>query len=440
MKACNGIRRFFHGPKYLGLVGLLLGALACNPVNAQTAVADSAFNRFMSSATGAGKTTVSFGSGGVPLVSQGVPTLATDGTSKPLFSRMGTTANPSGNPLAVTASGRIAASKFVPLLIAGAKLVPTLGTGIALYEMFNELGFKVTNSGGQLVVQKPSIGATCNGDYGANPYPNYNTTKWCVPISAGSATYIFGWSTSGGPGWPGVTFPCGNYSCVTGYVINEVGYTTNVTPVAPIPSSEQELIDAIAVKSQWPASSNLSPAIKQAQELTGQKLEPESITLTGPATSPGTTSTIAKPDGSTETKTTSYGHTYNGDTITTVTNSTVNNFNPTTNITETTTTTEEPVPQKTACELDPKSIGCQDMDVPVDKVPTRTETVSWTEENLGLGSGSCPAPYTFATSNGSYALDLSQYCTMLSNVVKPIVLAMALLAAFFIVAPVKTGV
>jgi hypothetical protein len=450
MKACNDLFRFFLNAKSLACFGLFFVALVGNSVNAQTAIADSSFDRFMSSATGAGKTTVSFGSGGVPVVSQGVPTLATDGTAKPLFTRMGTTANPSGNPLAITATGRIASSKFVPLLIAGAKLAPVLGTGIALYEMFDEIGYKVSSSGGVLDVRKvdPQV---CTSGTACREYQDFWTLAWgfssvTAACQSGISTY-----NAGGYGQYTVFTGASGISCsyntyyrgsnvFVGPTTRNIGNRAHAPWVdAGQPSTELALSDAIAAKSGWPTSSQLAPAIKQAQELTGQKLQPESVTITGPATSTGPTTTTTKPGGVTETKTINHGHTYSGDTITTVTNTTVNNYNPTTNITETTTTTETPTPQKTACELDPKSIGCQSLDVPTDKVPTRTETVSWAEENLGLGGGSCPAPYSFTSSIGTYSLDLSQYCGMLSSVVKPIVIAMALLAAFFIVAPVKTG-
>ena len=92
-------------------------------------------------------------------------------------------------------------------------------------------------------------------------------------------------------------------------------------------------------------------------------------------------------------------------------------------------------PQKTACELDPESIGCRDLDVPTTAVPTREVTATFGVESLGLGDGSCPAPVSFHTSNGDYSISFTKWCDAVTTYVRPLVLVLAAFAALMIAMP-----
>lgn len=182
----------------------------------------------------------------------------------------------------------------------------------------------------------------------------------------------------------------------------------------------------------------------------------------GPVTTPKTTTTTSThnptTDQTTSTDVTTQDAAKQTTTVTNVTNITnttntsklTNNLTTVTNVTNTTTNTplvptktdtviDKPLEDKRSeCEKSPDTLGCMKVDVvPTDKVPTKTVTITWAEENLGLGAGSCPAPTPFHTSLGDYSLDLTQYCSAITSYVRPLVLLFSLLAAFFIVAPVK---
>jgi hypothetical protein len=316
---------------------------------------------------------------------------------------------------------------------------------MALYDMAKDLGYVLDNSsGGPLTVQKQDSNGSCtlttgqNADYQAwlsskNGTGAYGVAHTVEPYSrAGSGNTCTVGATTGAMQWDGLFRRVDeNFGTFAGPLVFQL-----------LPSTVQELTDEIANKSGWPSTSNISRALVEATTLTGEKLQPQTVTVTGPATSTGTTQTTTSPTEQT-TKSTVHNHTYNGDTITTTTVQTTNITNISTGATTTETqTTQDVKPEEVPdmCKANPDIVGCQKTDVPTTEVPKTTKTITWAEENLGLGNGACPAPYTFNTSNGNYSLDLAQYCDVLSTYVRPVVLAMALLAAFFIVAPVRTDV
>ncbi|MFZ3082416.1 virulence factor TspB C-terminal domain-related protein [Rhodoferax ferrireducens] len=164
---------------------------------------------------------------------------------------------------------------------------------------------------------------------------------------------------------------------------------------------------------------------------------------TDQTTSQDVTSQDAAKQTTTSTNITNITNTSSSSSVTNNTTNVTNVTNTTTNMplapTKTDTVTEKPVEDKRSeCEKSPDTLGCMKVDdVPTDKVPTKTVTITWAEENLGLGAGSCPAPTPFHTALGDYSLDLTQYCSAITSYVRPLVLLFSLLAAFFIVAPVK---
>ncbi|SFV04522.1 hypothetical protein SAMN05216350_1218 [Polaromonas sp. YR568] len=322
--------------------------------------APSALGGLVESHTGAGKQTVNIGgidfdNRGKPLDSRGVPTVETDGAASAKTTHTGNLKNPSGNPVPVKVNGRIppaAAGKAIGKFLLKITGGYVLNTGVAVYDLAKELGFTLgRNPDGTLDVDKSD--------------PNVCSVAPCYLYSTGSYN-----TTSGGPkrstelaacqavpnDWPagllaGPPIVVGTApNSVCQWPHNGGGATTRAIEregIAPKPevllqSSQQEFLDAIATKSGWPSSSTLSRALEDAAKVTGEKIQPENLTISGPASTPGATSTTQKPDGSTETSTTTHNHTYGGNTVTTTNTTVINNYNPTTNTTTTTTTTGTP--------------------------------------------------------------------------------------------------
>lgn len=104
------------------------------------------------------------------------------------------------------------------------------------------------------------------------------------------------------------------------------------------------------------------------------------------------------------------------------------------------TETTKPDPTKDQCVLNPESVGCQKLGAVLsDQVPKATRNVNFSAEDLGFGSGSCPQPFGWSDKLGQHQIDLTSYCGAISTYVRPVVIAIALLMAFFIVAPIKSG-
>lgn len=222
------------------------------------------------------------------------------------------------------------------------KTLPVLGVGVALYELGQELGFKLDNSSGELVVQKPSPGVVCTTapcwQYRGNALSSrpwdYNPVSACQLHSSLSGASYVGISGSG------ASVYCHN-SMTTFLLMSQ-----SAPPQVPTytPSTIQELTDAIAAKSGWPTSSALGRATVDAIK-SGESLQVQPQTVTGPATSPGpVVRTVNNTDDTTKTSTTTHHHTYAGPSVTTTTTTTTVTINNITNeVIDSSTTTEEPV-------------------------------------------------------------------------------------------------
>ncbi|MFM2276399.1 MAG: hypothetical protein RL211_2271 [Pseudomonadota bacterium] len=452
----HGLFKLYRSATVCTILRILAALVLPLEVAAQTvAASDSAFQRFMVEASGVGKQTISFGSNGTPVLSPGVPNLSTNGGPNLNVTRSGSMLNPSGNPVPVTVAGTVPKSSIAPLLKRAASLLPLLSTGVAIFDLYAELGFTPTRQPDSTVTfTKTSSGFQCPTTLPNTPYygdPRIQQTgPFCVPTYAGrDDSYSVGWGLQSAYfGWQSPTWPCGNASCqVGGYYLYAI-YTTWNHPHMFSPgqhtATEQEVADAIASESGWPSSSKLSQAVADAQTVTGEKLaiEPSTISVTGPATSTGRTSTTTLPDGSTSTTTTTHNHTYQGDTITTSNVSTVTNNNPVTNITTVTTTTETPAEKaRTQCEIDPQSLGClqADFDVPGDQVPRVSRSVSYSPDGMFTGTGSCPADKVMTTSYGKQlVMSYGPTCDALSSYVRPVIVLLATyFAGLLIVAGLK---
>lgn len=342
--------------------------------------APSALGGLVESHTAAGQQTVNIGgidfdNRGRPLDSRGIPTVETDGSAAAKTTNTGNLKNPSGNPVPVRATGRIppkAAAKAIGKALV--KIAPTgylLGVGVAIYDLAKELGFTLgRNPDGSLKVEKedPEICTVA---------PCFSYRAYIVPsegsqpsgsINGAVANYL-SWANSASPQWrwelngpfnPTTMQQPIKATLIVGSPLGEVSYNSlNIarTPADPqpatsVPSTDQEFLDAIAAKSGWPSGSDLARTLEEAAKITGEKIEPENLTVIGPETTPGTTSTTQKPDGSTETATTTHNHTYNNNNVTTTTTTVINNYNPTTNTTTTETRTETPPKEEEQPEYD----------------------------------------------------------------------------------------
>lgn len=149
----------------------------------------------------------------------------------------------------------------------------------------------------------------------------------------------------------------------------------------------------------------------------------------------------------TTTKTTETSVTYDGDKVkivprvTSATTDKVTDSNgvvtETTN-TETTETVENDKPKEEGpdlCEKNPDILACQKLGELKDEIPKSERTIEYAPVDLGWGSGSCPAPHSLSVHGQSLSMSYQPACDFLSNWIRPVVIAFALLAAFFIVAP-----
>lgn len=336
------------------------------------------------------------------------------------------------------------------------KVAFPLQVGIAAYELFTELGVTPTRSSdGTLTMTKPQPNmGYCNGDNSTSQCIAGWSPVWPTPASVCSKMesdynnaygymgytfvvtyYAAGSSPNAGPyGW------CDRQAWINGvksnfgrgqpYVAGVQNGTTNA------PYSITDLENEIASKSGWPTNSPVARALRDAINA-GEPVQLEAPTVSGPATVNGPKETTNNPDGSRQEKQTVYNFNYAGDTInytTTVVTTTYNSSNVQTGQTTTTTENEQPKPED-HCKTNPDTVGCTKLgEPPTGDIPKTTKTVSFTAENLSLGGGSCPPPYTWTDSAGSHAISLQPWCDFASSIIKPLLLAFAALSAYFIVA------
>ena len=354
--------------------------------------------------------------------------LSTDGGPGVKASGSGQIKNPSGNTVPVGASGRVSGStasgaigRAIPKLLK--QVSGPLGVGMILYDLGKELGFTLSkDSSDGLAVSKPDP-TVCT----VSPCYEYTVTKNGNIVSPYVST--LGAAGAGIVAWYQATTSDRTYSLVsinissaslqyvdkaTGSVANfsEGVRTRSVAPSAAsaLPSSQQDFLDAVAAKSGWPSTSNLSKALADSVAATGEKVSATGTpTVTGPSSSPGsTTTTNNTTNNTTTTSATNYQHTYQGDTINTTTTTTNVTINNTTGdvIDSSTTVTEsappaEPVetcglPGKPACKIDetgtPDSVDADEYTPGLDdykqKAGELTTTVSGADDKTFFASWS----------------------------------------------------
>jgi hypothetical protein len=319
------------------ILAALALTLAGGGVFAQVSAPDSAFDRFYAQVTGVGKQTVTFGSGGQPVVGQGVPQISTVGGPVNV-DRALPLRNNSGGLINASARISIPPATLAKIITRGLGAVSVLGAGVALYDLAQELGFLVQKDGANVVVAKPPTDSCVNGPCYEYRSTNWADSGWLKPsgidaymrsafIANTSPRTINSTSISGNQ-WSvnhTLTEPCCG-GVPAGYTSTS-NYTLQVREVAPYsgtptPSSMSELESAIASKSGWPSNSKVSQAVADATALVPAGPFPATPQVTGPATSDGQTKTVVNVDNSTTTTTTQHHHTYTGDTINTTTTTT----------------------------------------------------------------------------------------------------------------------
>lgn len=242
-----------------------------------------------------------------------------------------------------------------------------------------------------------STGTKC---FDSRPYGEPLTD---AEIAANLAHYV---SNSG---WPGSRAPHLAAALAPNYDILEDG-SAEISGPASVPLAESRTTENIALH----PGTNI----------------PVAPGHTGP-TDPGTKTTIT---------TSTANNTYNGDTMTTniVNNTTTNITNNITNITTTDTKTEETdkAPEeekkedKDKCEEGAKTIDCAELDTPEGEVPRDEIQITFTPDDLGFGSGSCPADRAIGA---DYVFSYSATCGMLHSYGRYLVWMLASITALMII-------
>lgn len=357
-------------------------ALAGGGAFAQSvAVQDSAFQRFLVNTTGVGQQTIGFTGSGQPVPQFSGGSLAGDGGPGLRASGTAVLRNPSGGQIPVSLVGRV-----TPQVLASfaRRAVPLLGAAYLVSEVYSflqEYGYQLTPSGPSFTVQKvdPTI-CTVAPCIEYNFGSGFRSTK-----EAACTLHDDTVADISGASYNPTTDRC-EYTIFGGF--GAATYTTQTVSPAPsavVPSSLDALEAEIAADLSVPLSSSAARAILQARQLLNEPIPLAQPQVTGPSTSPGSTSTTTKADGSTVTITQTYNHSYTGPTISTTT-TTVTSTVPARGgpvKTETTVRTPDPVQQEPEPFVMPCGVpGSPPCAVKVDEtgVPTEVAELADTQD------------------------------------------------------------
>lgn len=247
-------------------------------------------------------------------------------------------------------------------------------------------------------------------------------------------------------------------SCPDGSYIGESGQCFDSRPYGD-PLTDAEIAANLAhyvSNSAWPGSR--APHLAAALAPNYDILEDGSAEISGPASVPlsesRTTENVALHPGTnipvppghtgptdpgtrTSTTTSTANNTYNGNTMTTniINNTTINITNKITNNTITDTKTEETdkppeEKEKDKCEEGAKTIDCAELDTPEGEVPRDEIQITFTPDDLGFGSGSCPADRAIGA---DYVFSYSATCGMLHSYGRYLVWMLASITALMII-------
>lgn len=358
--------------------------------------------------------------------------------------------------------------------------LPIISTGMAIYDLMNELGLTATPNAetGEMDISQSAAGYTLQGCTGPGSAYPYNPIQIACPAgvyttakaAADALVPIVRAMVNNNPGcnFKDVYEKAGQYPnpAMGGVDYGWVrvdrketpqGFCTMVTTdyqyalwlkndSQQTPMTEQQVADMIAEKSGWPTSSAISRALADAVNA-GEKVDVGPAIVTGPSTAAGpqpkvTTTTSSDGKQQTKTETTTYNITYNNNTVnvtsttTTQTSTSITNNGNTTTTTETTTEDKEPE-DESKCDEGATDLSCAQMDTPEGTIPKRDVALTYAAEALGLGGGSCPADKVVQLHDGRSikVFDFVKACEMTTTYVRPLVLALAAFICFLILMP-----
>lgn len=224
---------------------------------------------------------------------------------------------------------------------AGKSLIQPLSVGFAIYDIFKALNTDPFIENGELKGTQVIDSSTYDCDPWAPGLPRPNSPAAVCIQGAQSSLQTHGPLGSdpialASDGW------CKDYGGNGSRYIFPTCQKTPSSTIRLLP--ESEMISLLANNSnQTDAISRaLNEALKQ-----GEVVDYDPLSVTGPASIPGSTTTTQNADGTTTTTTNTNHITYQGDNVTNVTTSTTSIYNPVTNTTTNTTTNTEnaPVPK-----------------------------------------------------------------------------------------------
>lgn len=329
----------------------------------------------------------------------------------------------------------------------------TLGGGAAIAWLLHQSCVEVF--GGKLTISEGDAWSKCKFVEISTPTYWTNANNETIRTSPQAscqayASYAYGWAGGVGTYNPSDSF-CRVYDSGGGYrngvITTQYGTTTVEVPDGMEDATNEEVEDKLTAKLDQicmdPVDHTYCSGV--LKELVEQGATPvvDVEPLEGPATVPGgeATSTTTNPDGSkikkTEQKQFNCTYSDNKVTCTVTTTTTTEIFDENGDKTGEETTSDEDEDTRTKCERDKNAVGCDgEFDVPEGEIPRETKELTYEAEDLGLGSGTCPSDVTLVVQGRSFnVFSYSPGCQLLNNYVKPVVLVISTIIAFFILMP-----
>jgi hypothetical protein len=391
-------------------------------------------------------------------------------------SRTGSLPLSGGASLGITARAKIANSAAAKAIGKALPLLGPVGTAASWLLLANELAFGLSNApDGSVVVTKndPTVCtvAPCYEFKSLDPSASYGTREQACRDEIAyhdksDPTYRRTFVSAGVDGPQTMTCTHNVYYKSNGAFWGQSTWSASwgwfqrqraPYPPAFLPSSAQELADAIAAKSGWPTSSTIADVLDQAQRITGDVIDTEGPKVTGPASVEGPKSTTTN-GNKTTTKQSNFDCIYvDGATVMdggsvvctekTRTTDEVITPDPVTGAPVKTITigdeTIMPVkpdtpPQQTDCDKYPKSNGCRtdEYDTPTGEIPKTTKNLTFTPETW-FGGGTCPADKVMTTRSGQVlkVWDWQASCGWITTYFRPVLLACASFGALMLLIP-----
>jgi len=362
-----------------------------------------------------------------------------------------------GKPLVIDVAAKFVPDKLKTSLINFAKkAIPGLSTGFALYDLVQELpGWGVSEDpiAHTPVFTKIEEGIVCLTGCYEYKASAFSGTVWRLQIAAAGADHATRSSTATDTwvlnGCDAATLQCTftvnwTYSPTQSGSYQQTAYLSKqATP--PYNTSKERIATAEEFAAELSATqlalNNLTRLVSDSIQ-SGEIPDLGTPTVTGPATTEGTTTTTsgtnAQGEPITTTQTTTNHFTYSGDNITHNTTTTTSTTNNTTNVTTTQTSTTsnaapDPVPTKSQCELTPDIIGCSQFGTPDSPQLSASSVAVAVTAKVFAGTGSCPAPLSFTAMGQTNSISYQPICDQMVYL-RALMLALAGLLAAYILA------